>query len=384
MIKRPRNAAVEGRTVSVRPSPRLYVLTLLVTLVVGVAEARAAEPPIPSISGTNPPSTSLSPAFQPNPLVFGEAEPGEGHTSSIPAEAGESPFFPAATKHPEYEIKLYVNDPSCSIEAAKGGAEVFEAGGIEVTVPANFISIIYARQVDPSDPTHPSACSSPRSYWEGTIAGGSPGEVPGGGGSGGSGGVSPGGSGGANGASGRPEPPQLHTNPGGTANDNTPLVTGSAPGAATVKIFAQPDCGGPVVVKGSAAQFQDGLKVQVPDNVVVAFSGISVGAGGQSRCSSPVYYTEYSTAPHTRITMGPASKTAKRKVVFRFTDTTGDAPGTAFFCKVDKAKWKQCSSPLKLRRLRLRKHKIAVKAIDPAGNVELKAAKRKFRVIRHP
>ena len=35
--------------------------------------------------------------------------------------------------------------------------------------------------------------------------------------------------------------------------------------------------------------------------------------------------------------MGPAAKTRKRKAVFRFVDITGDAPGTAFLCKVDGA-----------------------------------------------
>ncbi len=117
----------------------------------------------------------------------------------------------------------------------------------------------------------------------------------------------------------------------------------------------------------------------------VAFYGVSVGpGGGQSRCSDPVYYVEDSTIPHTRITMGPASKTRKRTAVFRFTDTTGDMPGTAFFCKVDRGKWKPCSSPFRVKRLRLRRHTVRVKAIDPAGNTELKAAQRRFRVVPRP
>ncbi len=80
--------------------------------------------------------------------------------------------------------------------------------------------------------------------------------------------------------------------------------------------------------------------------------------------------------------MGPAAKTAKRKAVIRFTDTTGTSPGTVFLCKVDKKKWSQCSSPLKLKKLKPKRHVIRVKAADPAGNVEIKGAKRAFKVIR--
>jgi hypothetical protein len=179
-----------------------------------------------------------------------------------------------------------------------------------------------------------------------------------------------------------PAPPHLRTTPAGRANDNTPLVSGSAPGAASVRVFASPSCGGAVVAKGSAAQFAAGLEVLVGDNVVAAFSAVSIGSGGgQSSCSAPVYYIEDSTTPHTRITMGPASKTRKRSAVFRFTDTIEDAPGTTFLCKVDRAKWKRCSSPLRLRRLRVRRYVVRVKATDVAGNAETRAATRRFKVV---
>jgi hypothetical protein len=179
-----------------------------------------------------------------------------------------------------------------------------------------------------------------------------------------------------------PGAPHLRTIPGGFANDNTPLVTGSAPRAASVRIFTSAECDGSPVAKGSVGQLEEGLEVRVVDNAVVAFYGMSVGPGGaQSRCSAPAYYVEDSLTPRTRITMGPAAKTRKRKAVFRFADTTGDAPGTAFFCKFDRRKWKSCKSPLNLRRLPRKRHVLRVKAIDPAGNAETKPAKRRFKVI---
>jgi len=163
-----------------------------------------------------------------------------------------------------------------------------------------------------------------------------------------------------------------------------PRVTGTAPGAAAVRIYASASCDGPVVAKGSATEFAAGLPIRVVDNDTIVFSAVSLSAEAVSGCSDPVAYVEDSLTPRTRITMGPAAKTAKRKAVIRFTDTTGSSPGTTFLCKVDKKKWKPCSSPLRLTKLRPRRHLVRVKAVDPAGNVETKGAKRGFKVIARP
>ncbi len=169
--------------------------------------------------------------------------------------------------------------------------------------------------------------------------------------------------------------------PSGRANDNTPLVAGSATGAAAVLVFANSSCSGSPVAKGSADQFSTGLQVQVADNTTTTFSAASV-AGQRSACSSPVTYVEDSTAPLTRITMAPGVKTRKRKTVFRFADITDDPPGTTFLCRVDRAKWKPCSSPFRLRHLHLHRYVVRVRATDLAGNVEKRAVKRSFKVAR--
>ena len=188
--------------------------------------------------------------------------------------------------------------------------------------------------------------------------------------------------GGSSGPGSPPAAPQLRVHPGGRANDNTPQVAGSAPGAGTVKVFGNSSCGGAPVATGSAADLAAGLTVQVADNTVNTFAAVSVAGGSTSACSSPVTYVEDSSPPHTRITVGPGVKTRHRKAVFRFTDTTDDPPGTSFLCKVDRSKWKQCRSPFKLRRLRFRRHILRVRAVDVAGNAEVKGAKRRFKVIR--
>ena len=298
----------------------------------------------------------------PGPPSFASVNPASPANDNFPRLFGSA--------DPEATVSIYT-DSNCTDPATwSGSGAAFAASGIQVAVPDNSQTTFYAKATMAGF----SACStSSIPYSEVT-----PAVVPGPGGEGGSSGTSA--------PPGSPPPaPHLRTIPGGSANDNTPLVSGTAPRATTVRIFASADCSGPVVAKNPASQFADpGLAVQVVDNVAVVFSAVSASAGGQSDCSPPVLYVEDSLTPHTRITMGPAAKTAKRKAIFRFVDTTGDAPGTAFLCKIDKRQWKRCSSPLRMKGLRSKLYLIQVKAIDPAGNVERKAAKRKFRVVPRP
>jgi hypothetical protein len=182
-----------------------------------------------------------------------------------------------------------------------------------------------------------------------------------------------------------PPPPRLRMIPGTAANNNAPLVGGTATGASAVRIYAGGSCDdSAIVARGSVAELAAGIPVRVADNVSATFSAVALAGATASKCSQAVTYVEDSLSPHTRITMGPASKTAKRKAVIRFTDTTGDVPGTTYFCKVDKAKWKACSSPLRLKKLKAKRYLVRVKAVDPAGNAEAKGSKRAFKVIRHP
>jgi len=74
-------------------------------------------------------------------------------------------------------------------------------------------------------------------------------------------------------------------------------------------------------------------------------------------------------------------KTRKRNAVFRFADVSGDPPGTKFFCRVGKAKWRSCSSPFRLKKLRPRRYVVRFRAVDLAGNAESKGAKRIFKVV---
>lgn len=303
--------------------------------------------------------------------------PGAPSLSSVTPASPADDNFPhlVGSADTEATVSVYATGDCTGGVVASATGATFAAPGIVVSVPDNSETTFSAEATMAgfTSPCSPSAIV----YREVTP----PPESGGGNG----GGIPPAGGGGTTAPpTSRPAAPRLRTVPGGSANDNTPIVTGNAPGATTVKVFPSPNCTGPVLVRGPAAQLASpGLPVQVADNTVTFLSATGASAAGESPCSDPVLYIEDSTAPHTRITMGPAAKTAKRKAVFRFTDATGDAPGTVFVCKIDKAKWKQCSSPLKMKHLRPRRYVLRVKATDPAGNVELEGAKRSFKVIRH-
>jgi hypothetical protein len=367
------------------------LLAFLFTVAIGVAlfaspTAHAEKPLAPLITTTDPVSSEAAPAQSTTPLVRGDAEPEGGiiisglerrsWSGGAVARAGEE----GPTDHPEYEIQLFAQAGCQGLPAASGRADLFETTGMSVTVGADAKTVLSALQIDPSDPTKPSECSRPFSYWEGNVPAG--GGAGGGGGEGGGVGAPPGSSPGAAGqGEGKPAPPRLRLSPAGRANFNEPRLHGSAPGAASVLVFIGPNCNGSPLAKGSPEQLGAGLQVHVEDDTTTIFSAASVGAQ-RSACSAPVTYVEDSTAPRTRITMGPGAKTRKRKAVLRFADITDDAPGTSFLCKVDRAKWKPCSSPLRLRHLRFRRHVVKVKAIDGAGNAEAKPVRHKFKVVR--
>lgn len=313
----------------------------------GLRYRQVSSPPgAPVFTAVNPPS----PANQNFPRLIGSADP-------------------------DATISIYATGVCAGAPVATGSATDFGGDGIQVSVADNSNSTFVAKATMAG---FESGCSGPVSYSEVTPQQPPADPNPGGGGSGGGGGVDPGT------PVKPPQPPRLRTDPGGAANNNLPRVTGSAPAGTSVRIFASPDCSGSVVAKGSAADLAAGFQVRVIDNATIAFSAVAVGGEAPSRCSDPVFYVEDSLTPRTRITMAPGAKTAKKKAVIRFTDTTGNSPGTSFLCKVDKKQWKPCSSPLRLKKLKLRKYTVRVKASDPAGNVEAKGAKRSFKVISRP
>ena len=97
-----------------------------------------------------------------------------------------------------------------------------------------------------------------------------------------------------------PAPTVSDTDPDSPANDNTPLVKGTAEAGTTVRIYATTNCSGAPLATGTAAEFASpGIEVSVTDNTVTTFRATVVnGASAESLCStSSVTYTEDSAAP---------------------------------------------------------------------------------------
>jgi hypothetical protein len=364
--------AREGRAKSARPSLRLLATAAVAAAALVVASpARAQKLPELEVTATNPISTEQAPANSTTPSIIGRED--GGITTSI-RNAGRLNLPVGATIEPSEEVALYT-EPGCLGEpVAAGSLNEFEGTvGIQVEVPADTATTFYARHFDSNEVSQASDCSKKGfTYWESSTVVTPPSDPP------------------AGkppveqrpGSSNPPVAPRLRTQPSGRANDNSPRILGSAPGAERVKIFANTGCDGSPVANITADELGSGITLHVGDNSVTDFAGISVANGKQSFCSPPATYIEDSSPPRVRITMGPGAKTRRHKAVFRFADTSDDPAGAQFKCKVDHGKWKSCHSPLKLRHLGFHRYTLRVLGTDAIGNAETEPAKRSFKVIR--
>lgn len=234
-----------------------------------------------------------------------------------------------------------------------------------------------------------------------------------------------------------PPPPALEaTSPPSPASSTTPTIIGQATAGALIKVYKTFDCSGEVVAQGTAEELASpGLTVSVPvaAGTTTNFRTTAEAEGYVSACSSPIAYKQEEPAPPPppseeggpgtggggatgggpsggtsggstsggtggkssgggghggfayvtpipRITFGPAAKTRLRRPTFRFVDVTGQ-PFTKFFCKVDRKHWRECSSPMKLGKLKPGSHVFSLKAVNAAGASSASPVKRRFKVV---
>ena len=127
-----------------------------------------------------------------------------------------------------------------------------------------------------------------------------------------------------------PLAPQLAaTSPASPANENSPLVVGSAEPRSLVRVYTVPGCSGPVVAQGPAASFAaPGLPAPTADNSTTSFSATATDrAGNLSPCSSEALtYVEDSAPPLTPVISGPAAVVAGSGTV-RYTAVADDTAG---------------------------------------------------------
>jgi len=227
-----------------------------------------------------------------------------------------------------------------------------------------------------------------------------------------------------------PPPPTLEkTNPGSPNPSTTPAIVGQATAGALIRVYKTSDCSGEVVAQGAAEELASpGLTVTVPvaPGSTTNYRATAEAEGIVSSCSNAVTYRQEDppppppgeegggggggsggsagggsasggggsgagsgavvrngivyVTPLPRITFGPASKTRLRRPVFRFTDST-EQPGTKFFCRVDRKAWKACTSPTKLKKVKLGRHTFSVKAVNAVGMPSASPVKRQFKVV---
>jgi Tol biopolymer transport system component len=222
-----------------------------------------------------------------------------------------------------------------------------------------------------------------------------------------------------------PAPPsQLTTTPGSPGESLTPLIKGQADEGTAINVYTTPDCSDEPVATGTGQELATtGFEVEVEAGSITTFRATAEADGIVSACSAPVTYRQevvqpppppdeegggtegekppekkdpgkkkgggkggsgnggmtYVT-PETQITFGPGFKTRRRKVVFRFTDATGQ-PGTSFICRIDRRRWRPCNSPKRLKKLRRGRHVFRVKARNAVGTWEARPTKRRFKIV---
>jgi hypothetical protein len=112
------------------------------------------------------------------------------------------------------------------------------------------------------------------------------------------------------------------------------------------------------------------------------FSVTGTDLGNRSGTSEVESFAIDATAPLTIIRKRPKRVVRSRKksikVGFRF---GSDEAGATFLCKVDRAPFRPCAAKL-VRRFKLGKHKLRVKAQDTLGNIDPTPAVAGFRVKR--
>ena len=80
-------------------------------------------------------------------------------------------------------------------------------------------------------------------------------------------------------------------------------------------------------------------------------------------------------APETKITKRPKNKLFKKRTTYKF---VSNAPEATFKCKIDKDRYRRCSSPAKVKGIPSGRHKFKVKA-KANGLTDRSPAKDRFK-----
>ena len=203
-------------------------------LTIGVG-GEGTPPAPPSLTSTNP----ASPANNNTPLVIGTAEAGS-------------------------TVKLYSNNLCTGAPLVSGTAANLAAPGLQINVADNTTTQVKATATDAAN--NVSTCSPAITYTEDS----SPPAVP----------------------------ALTSTNPASPANNNTPLVIGTAEAGSTVKLYPTAGCTGPELAGTAANLAAPGIQINVADNTTTQVKATATdGANNTSPCSPAITYIEDSSPP---------------------------------------------------------------------------------------
>jgi hypothetical protein len=156
------------------------------------------------------------------------------------------------------------------------------------------------------------------------------------------------------------------SDPASPANNNAPVLQGTAEALAAVTIYTDSACAGGVAASGIADPLGNfAIAVSVPDNSQTIFYATATDLTGTSGCSSGFAYVEDSAPPPPpTITAHPAEISNDPNPSFSFTD---DEAGVTFNCRLTSGAFPPCTSP-KMYTVVDAQYTFFVKAVDAVGN----------------
>lgn len=184
---------------------------------------------------------------------------------ATPVFAGTDPPSPSASNLPKFNgsaeagstVSFWATASCDGPPAGTGPASAFTGSGVELQVPLNQVTTLWATAADAAG--NVSSCSAPITYTHDSIS----------------------------------APPALSgTDPASPSVNSAPKVKGSAEAGATVRLYATADCTGSPLATGTAADLAGaGIGVTVPLNTTTAIRATATDlASNLSACSAPVTY----------------------------------------------------------------------------------------------
>jgi hypothetical protein len=157
--------------------------------------------------------------------------------------------------------------------------------------------------------------------------------------------------------------------PTSPADNNNPVLRGTADAGATVDVVSGSCLGGtPVGTTTADASGTFQLQASVADDTTTNFFATATIPPDTSPCSAPFPYLEDSTAPTT--SLAPAPPVTGPDTSFSFSGSDAGSGVAGFECQLDAGGFTACSNPKNYTGLSAGAHTFSVRAIDNVGHVD--------------